>query len=81
MEKMIAFLLSVFGFYAVIKTAIRGTKFNVKPLNCAVCMSFWSGWVIAIVMFPRLHWYEYSVFAFMASGSSWILNRYITGEY
>lgn len=81
MLQLLKFLLCVFGVYAAIKVSIIGTKLNIKPLNCAVCLSFWIGWGLSTVYFPGEQWYEYQLYGFVASAGSWILNKYVTGDY
>ena len=76
MLEFVKFTLAVFGTTASIGIAVRRTRLSVKPLNCALCMGLWVGILYAWLMGLSPWW----VWGPVGAGSSWILNRYVTGE-
>ena len=79
--RMIVYWMMCFGFYAVIKTAIRDTWFNRKPFNCSVCLSYWVAVPLAMHFHFATNWMDAFMLAFSASAFSWVLSKYITGDY
>ena len=78
--RITSFLLATFGGFATLRTMVSGTRFSVKPFICSVCMGFWIGLAVSFYFFPGLIWSDYQMFGLMASGSNWILNKYVNGE-
>ncbi len=78
---VLIYWMACFGFYAVVRTAIRDTWFNRKPFNCCVCISYWVGIPFALHFHTAGGWIDASAVAFSASAFSWILNKYITEDW
>ena len=79
MVELIKFILAVFGLVAICNmfSSMKISLFNRKPFNCSLCMGFWVGgtYAFAFNLTPMIMW------ASIGASSSWILNKYVTGDY
>jgi hypothetical protein len=78
LAELLKFIFAVFGLVSLCTVSSMSIKIlNRKPFNCSLCMGFWIGLTISFIFGykPVLIW------AALGAGTSWILSKYVTGDY
>lgn len=81
--QILIFLAACYGFSVIIATIVADTRFDRKPFSCPLCTSFWIAlvFIVARFFFGDLIFFNIVLVPFAASGVSYMINRFVTGDF